>query len=227
VLLFNGNRVLLFWTALDSMVLENMFCFISIFKKKCSQIYGSLLRIFVGFSKDRRLSTREKQVRAICQTRLHQHIKENAAYWKQRGYQKAIRDGDANTAFHHAHATQRSRSNHISKVTVGEQELYSHESKMAALTNHVRSIMGQTGTSTWSFDVNELYDGRPSASDNLTAPFSEKEAVAVVRSQPSMAFSPGASNGHATGVPIGQCRFGTNKQSIYGSVAQKIGMHDC
>jgi hypothetical protein len=98
---------------------------------------------------------------------------------------------------------------------------------MAALTNHVRSIMGQTGTSTWSFDVNELYDGRPSASDNLTAPFSEKEAVAVVRSQPSMAFSPGASNGHATGVPIGQCRFGTNKQSIYGSVAQKIGMHDC
>ncbi|ONM35282.1 Pre-mRNA-splicing factor isy-1 [Zea mays] len=148
------------------------------------QIYGSLLRIFVGFSKDRRLSTREKQVRAICQTRLHQHIKENAAYWKQRGYQKAIRDGDANTAFHHAHATQRSRSNHISKVTVGEQELYSHESKMAALTNHVRSIMGQTGTSTWSFDVNELYDGRPSASDNLTAPFSEKEAVAVIAPAP-------------------------------------------
>lgn len=179
------------------------------------------------------MSTREKQVRAICQTRLHQHIKENAAYWKQRGYQKAIRDGDANTAFHHAHATQRSRSNHISKVTVGEQELYSHESKMAALTNHVRSIMGQTGTSTWSFDVNELYDGRPSASDNLTAPFSEKEAVAVVRSMKKLSAPRPDGCGPlfysrawlSTAELL--CRFGTNQQSIYGSVAQKIGMHDC
>ncbi|MFS9531673.1 hypothetical protein Q6247_26265, partial [Klebsiella pneumoniae] len=40
-------------------------------------------------------------------------VRERAAYWKQRGKFRAIREGDANTGFFHAQATQRLRRNNI------------------------------------------------------------------------------------------------------------------
>ena len=52
------------------------------------------------------LSAQETSVRSLCQDRLAQALKERAAYWKQRGKQKALREGDSNTSFFHAHATQ-------------------------------------------------------------------------------------------------------------------------
>jgi hypothetical protein len=41
----------------------------------------------------RTLSKAEMQVKELCQSCLQQHIRETAAYWKQRGKQNAIREG--------------------------------------------------------------------------------------------------------------------------------------
>ena len=49
-------------------------------------------------------------VRSLCQEHLGQALKEKAAYWKQRSKQKALQEGDSNTSFFHAHATQRLRN---------------------------------------------------------------------------------------------------------------------
>ena len=130
----------------------------------------------------RTLSEAEMQVRELCQTCLQQHIRATTAYWKQRGKQKAIREGDANTAFHHAQATQRLRRNHIGKITHREQELFSHESKIAAVTDYFSGIMGEAGNSTWKFNIDELYNGRQLASESLTAPFTDREALQAIRS---------------------------------------------
>ena len=58
--------------------------------------------------KCRCLSVDEVAVRMLCQDTLTQAIRERAAYWK-RCKQRAIKEGDANTRFFHAHATQRMR----------------------------------------------------------------------------------------------------------------------
>jgi predicted glycosyl hydrolase (DUF1957 family) len=47
----------------------------------------------------------------LAQDKLQEVLKAKAAYWKQRNKQKAIRESDANTAYHHAQATQRLRRN--------------------------------------------------------------------------------------------------------------------
>jgi hypothetical protein len=84
------------------------------------------------------LSNTEMQVRELCQSCLHQHIKEIVAYWKQ----------------------------HI--------------------TNYSSKMMGEPGTSTWTFNIKEIYNGRPYAYDNLIGLLSNKEAITVVRSMNKM-----------------------------------------
>jgi hypothetical protein len=44
-------------------------------------------------------------VRQLAQDKLQEELKNCAAYWKQRSKQKVIWQSDANTTFHHAHAT--------------------------------------------------------------------------------------------------------------------------
>lgn len=95
------------------------------------------------------LSNTEMQVRELCQSCLHQHIKEIVAYWKQR------------------------------------------------ITNYSSKMMGEPGTSTWTFNIQEIYNGRPYASDNLIALLSNKEAITVVRSMNKMSAA-----GHYGFVPI-------------------------
>lgn len=48
-----------------------------------------------------------------CQDRLALVMRERAAYWKQRGKYRAIREGDANNNFFHEQATQRLHRNNI------------------------------------------------------------------------------------------------------------------
>jgi exonuclease III len=52
-----------------------------------------IILMFDFLEEERWLSDAEMQVRELCRNRLQQHIKEMAAYWKQRGKQRAIREG--------------------------------------------------------------------------------------------------------------------------------------
>lgn len=62
----------------------------------------------------------------------------SGAYWKQRGKQRAVREGDSNTQFFHAHATQRLRRNLIQGTEVDDTLVSNHEWNMVAVTQHYK-----------------------------------------------------------------------------------------
>jgi len=98
----------------------------------------------------------ERFLRDACTDRLQLAIRERAAYWKQRSKFKAIREGDANTAFHHAHATNRLRRNQIKTLTIDGCELTAHDAKTNALTAYFSSITGTTATAHWQFSLEDI-----------------------------------------------------------------------
>ena len=130
----------------------------------------------------RALSAGERFLRCACTDRLQMAIRERAAYWKQRGKFRAIREANANTAFHHAHATNRFRRNQIKTVTVNGCELTAHNAKAEALTTYFSSILGTTTAAFWQFNLTDIYSGTPTPDlSDLAAPITESEARAVVQ----------------------------------------------
>ncbi|CAN6352985.1 unnamed protein product [Urochloa humidicola] len=131
----------------------------------------------------RLLSAGERFLRQACQERLALSLRERAAYWKQRGKHRAIREGDSNTRFFHAHASARLRRNTIRSVEADGATVTSHEGKTRAFTNHLRQLLGeQPGASPTTFDVHHLYADAPKVNTApLIAPFTEQEAWAAVR----------------------------------------------
>ncbi|XP_066373069.1 uncharacterized protein [Miscanthus floridulus] len=151
----------------------------------CSDAAGQLaacLKSARAATKERALSFDELQARKTCIDYLAQAIKEKAAYWKQCSKFRAIREGDANTAFHHAQATVRLRNNTIRWVEVHSSVIANHDAKIQALTNFFSSIIGDPGTSAWNFDVHALFHDRQQPSSVLIAPFSELEAFEALKS---------------------------------------------
>jgi hypothetical protein len=133
-----------------------------------------IIQLFDYFEESRPLSSDEFQVRRLAQDRLQHELKNRAAYWKQRSKQRRIRECDTNTAFHHAHATQRHRHNFIRMVRVDGVDIVSHEGKTNALSAYFKSVIGVPGVSTPT-DLSYIYDGRPTPSSSITEPFSEAE----------------------------------------------------
>jgi len=130
----------------------------------------------------RALSAGERFLRSACTERLQLAIRERAAYWKQRGKFKAIREADANTAFHHAHATTRFRRNQIKTVTVNDCELTAHTAKAEALTAYFTSILGTPTATHWQFSLTEIYRDTPTPDlSELAAPITVVEAKNAVQ----------------------------------------------
>lgn len=61
-------------------------------------------------------------------------------------------------------------------------QLVSHDYKTVALTTYYTRILGGETPTSWSFDVDELYENTPKAvAEQLVAPFTEVEAKRAVR----------------------------------------------
>jgi kynurenine formamidase len=99
----------------------------------------------------RSLSPAKFELRALAHERLTLAIRTWAAHRKQRGKQKAIKESDSNTAFFHAHATQRLQRNHIRGVEVDGTMVSPHHGKVAALTAHFKQVMGEGRTISENF----------------------------------------------------------------------------
>jgi hypothetical protein len=85
-----------------------------------------------------------------------------AAYWKQRGKCRAIREGDSNTRFFHARAGYRLRLNNISALEIDGVLFSSHDGKTRALTAHLHGLLGVAAPSVVAaVDVPALYIGAP------------------------------------------------------------------
>ena len=128
------------------------------------------------------LSTGERFLRMACTEHLQQAIRERAAYWKQRGKFKAIREADANTAIHHAHATNLLRRNQIKTLRVNDCEITAHDAKAAALAAYFSKLLGTPDVTSWQFRLEDIYRG-VAAPDlaGLAAPFTVHEAKAAVQ----------------------------------------------
>lgn len=140
-----------------------------------------IIQLFDFLEEDRCLSNVEIQVRQLCSDRLALEIKQKAAYWKQRAKFRAVREGDSNTAFFQAQATGRMKRNTIRCIEVDGIQVTNHQSKVQALTAHFRNIIGTAGTSVWQFDCSALYQDQLTATECLTAPFTEQEAKEAIK----------------------------------------------
>jgi hypothetical protein len=104
-------------------------------------------------------------------------------YWKQRDKHRDVREGDANTRFFHAQACQWLRRNNIRVLDVGGVVVSSHQDKTAALSAHLRRLLGAHIAATGHLDLAVLYtDSATVDTTSLVAPFSELEARTAVKS---------------------------------------------
>ena len=141
-----------------------------------------IILLFDTFEDTRSLSAHELQVRRLCQDRLAREIKERAVYWRQRSKVRAIQEADTNTAFHHAHATVRFRSNTIRIIDVQNTQIRSHEGKVQALSTFFTSIITTPGSSTCGFEISPLFSNSRQPTQALTRPFSEQETKSAMLS---------------------------------------------
>jgi hypothetical protein len=126
------------------------------------------------FQEDRRLSAGEVALRKHCQEALELDIKECIARWKIRAKCRKLKEGDVNTRYFHARATQRHRRNQINVLEVDGVPIASHAGKTQALTEHLCSILDVAPEVHWDFDVEMLYAGAPRAvGASLIIPFRE------------------------------------------------------
>jgi len=113
-------------------------------------------------------------VRKQAQHTLQEALKAKATYCKQRSKQRSIKECDSNTAFHHAHATQRLRNNFIRMVRVNGEDVVSHEGKVSALTDYFKVIIGVPGQSAL-LNLQPIYFDRSTPSTSLVDQFTEQE----------------------------------------------------
>lgn len=134
------------------------------------------------------LSAGEHLLRRDCQDHLVLVLRERAAYWKQRGKHHAIQEGDANTRFFHAQATQRLHCNNIRALEVDGVVVSSHQDKTAALTSHHQGLLRVNTAASDSIGVAALY---AESEATLLAPFMELEArIAVCSMNRSSSLGP-------------------------------------
>ncbi|CAN6226415.1 unnamed protein product [Urochloa humidicola] len=142
-----------------------------------------VIYLFDVLEEGRCLSAGEQVLHQQCRERLALTVRERAAYWKQRGKCRAIREGDANTQYFHARASHRLRRNNIRMLEVDGVQVSSHDAKAQALTGHLRALLAAAPRTTAGIDFMALYQrALVSRPDVLVAPFMEREACAAARS---------------------------------------------
>jgi exonuclease III len=140
-----------------------------------------VIDLFDFFEEHRNLSAAELALRRSAREALALSIKQCAAHWKQRGKFRAVREGDKNTKFFHARASQRLRRNSIRSLAVDGAEIIDHEGKAVALHAFYTDLLGRARPTSWGFCLDTLYAGTARANGQaLIAPFDRKEIKAAV-----------------------------------------------
>lgn len=119
----------------------------------------------------RALSTAELNLRAVIVRLLQSTTKAKLAIWKQRSKVRAAIEGDENTRYFHAIATQRRRRNQIQVIEHDGMDFYGHEQKASILHTFYRGLMGCVRNSSWAFSLDDLYPEGPLQLQQLGAPF--------------------------------------------------------
>jgi hypothetical protein len=121
------------------------------------------------------LSARESILRISLKNNLATLLKQELAYWKQRGKIKWVTLGDSNSKFFHSIAIVHKRKNSIAST---------HEGKAALLLETYKDRLGRADTTHNTFYVRALLNSSLQFSF-LEEPFSTKEIDEVVKAFPS------------------------------------------
>jgi exonuclease III len=92
-----------------------------------------VIDLFDFFEEYRPLDAAERTLRQTAREALALSVKQKAAFWKQRGKFRAIKEGDENTKFFHARASHRLRKNSIRTLSVNGVDVIGHDGKAQAL----------------------------------------------------------------------------------------------
>jgi hypothetical protein len=129
-------------------------------------------RVLTGSEFELREEARGELARSVCRA---------AAHWKQRGKFRALVEGDENTRYFHARASQRHRRNQIRALEVDGEMVVDHAAKASALHSFYSNLLGRARPTSWGFDLAQLYHDAPAVRGlALAAPFDEKEVKAAI-----------------------------------------------
>lgn len=123
----------------------------------------------------RTLSNAEKRLRFVVSDTLHSAIAEKIAFWKQRGKVRAAIDGEENTQYFHAAASQRLRKNTITSLLTDGTEFHSHAQKATILKDHFTALIGSAPHTYWPFDPKKYYPQTLPQLNSLDSPFTLDE----------------------------------------------------
>lgn len=123
-------------------------------------IYGNIDKQINDINEQ--LGTLKNQIRTHYDDKLHQNInnlekhhlhllKQKEIFWKQRSRIRWLKEGDNNTKFFHAYATNRKRRNFIQSIKVNNEWIYDQDSIKNALVNHYKNIYISNNYKSFSF----------------------------------------------------------------------------
>lgn len=133
----------------------------------------------------RNLSVSESKIRSDLKIHHAQLLKQQLAYWKQRGEIKWVTLGDSNSKKNHSMATVQSRKNKIASLTKPDASSISrHEEKAGLLLEAFKDRLGRSEGTVNSFDMQSLLANLADLSF-LEEPFSQEEIDDVVKDFPN------------------------------------------
>lgn len=133
----------------------------------------------------RDLSLAEWNFRNMVAEKLISLLRQQKAYWKQRGKIRWVKEGDAGTKYFHAHATLTHRRNKI--TTLCDQNsnlLQNHEQKAELLWTSFKERLGTSEFSQISFNLPKLLQSSQNL-EQLELPFLKEEIDEIVVNLPN------------------------------------------
>jgi hypothetical protein len=112
-----------------------------------------VIALFDFQEESRRLAAGEIELWEEARKNLELSVCRTAAHWKQRGKFRAVKEGDENSRFFHARASQRRRRNQIRTLDVGGELLVDHGAKAGALRSFYSNLLGRARPARWGFDL--------------------------------------------------------------------------
>jgi hypothetical protein len=142
-----------------------------------------LISLLDAIENFRDLCPMERQFRMAMKFHLAALLKQQLAYWKQRGKIKWATLGDENSRFFHSMATTQKRKNHIQSITSANGVSVSeHKDKAEILLQAYKERLGQTDNISGAHHITALLNTTNLAF--LEVPFTPKEIDDVVADFP-------------------------------------------
>jgi mannosylglycoprotein endo-beta-mannosidase len=149
------------------------------------QNYNKVILLLDNLEEERPLFRTEFNFRQIVKMHLEDLLKAECSYWRKRCTIRWIKQGEDNTKFFHAMATERFRRNNIAMLKGADGiEITNHDQMAGMLWNSYKERMGKSEGIDMQFNLQVLLN-RVQGLDELTVPFEEKEMDDVIMSMPN------------------------------------------